>query len=65
MALNTDIRFRVTPKLRTRAERVVRLLSAGKANRVTISSFGREEFLRSLESAEKQLGIGAEPKAAA
>lgn len=60
MAMNTDIRFRVNPKLRSRAERVVKLRSAGKVNPETLSTFGREGFFNWLVKAEIELGI--EPK---
>jgi hypothetical protein len=61
--MTTDIRFRVTPKLRKRAERVVKLRSQGRAKPETLSDFGREYFYKNLLAAERELGIVAKEAA--
>jgi hypothetical protein len=62
--MNEDIRFRVEPNLRKRAEKVIRLRSAGRVNKENISTFGREGFFQWLIRAEEELGIGKPTKAA-
>lgn len=57
MSLTTDIRFRVTPKIKARAARVVRLRSEGRGKPETISDFGREGFMKRLLAEEAELGL--------
>jgi hypothetical protein len=55
--MNADIRFRVNPKLRARAEKVLKAINSGKANPNTMSDFGRESFHAWLIKTEQELGI--------
>lgn len=57
MALTQVIRFRVAPKLRQRAERVVKLRSINRPKAESLSDFGREGFLARLEAEERALGL--------
>jgi len=65
MGMEATIRFRVPPKLRRRAEKVVALRNAGRVNKETISDLGRDYFISRLLAEERELGIApAEAKAA-
>ena len=57
MAMTSLIRFRVAPKVESRALRVLKLRNTGRANTETISDFGREGFVQRLEAEERALGI--------
>lgn len=55
--LKETIRFRVTPSVKLRADRVLRVRSAGRVNPETISDLGREAFLAFVEAQEAAHGI--------
>lgn len=59
MALSKVIRFRVTPKLHKRAERLLKLRNMGAIRGQTLSDFGRSGFVTRLEAEERELGITA------
>lgn len=63
MSMTAEIRFRVPPKLRRRAEKVVKLRSVGKVKCETISDFGRDSFLKRLEAEEQALSLIPEASA--
>lgn len=61
MGLTDEIKFRVAPKLKNRAERVRKLKRLPDGQLPTMSDLGREAFLQFVQAKESEHGIAPQP----